>query len=482
MPIVIDLNIPGADQVESRFERIIEKMNELDKAYRNAAQGFTVGKGSQATHAARTQVGIYSRLTRERERLNDAIAKGSDLEIKDARAAVFNAQKRVEAHERRVKMAERGLPEWLSTARVAIGPNGKLQLMPLMNRLIEAGISDGSHSGILNLAGGAGAAGARAAVAGGGGAAFTSAMALAKLAAPVAVLALAGVALKKGADAFANATAPYSRAHWSGGGTGRQTAAAVLIGSFLGMDPGSVGDRANALSQRLLQGGYGAGHMRARGITGAGWWRANQMGTYLRAIDELRNIPDDERAIRVARDLGLTDELRVRDLSPSTYQALRSSSAAAASPRARRAASEYDANKAIIGRELESMWVSATTPIMKSIASGLTDIRDGFSMSFYDATIGGWKRLGTTKGWKELFSGDTNPWLEASRERKRKEAEIDSKEGVDAIRELTRALRDTTDAINIGNRGGQAVPAAWRHQMMEDALLHQARALGSWTI
>lgn len=478
MPIVINLEIPGADKVATKFDTVIEKLETIDAKYKQVGQGFSAGQGARAASAARQHTGIYSKLAEAKERLNNATLKGIDLEIKDARAAVFAAQKRVESHERRVKMETSGVPDWMATSRLAIGPNGKLQLMPLLNRMIESGQLGGTGGvgGILNLSGMGGGIGSV-------GQGFAASMpGLAKVGIGLAGAGAAFMAIKAAADAFSRATKPFTQTHWTGGGTSQQTGAAVALGAALGMDTGSMGDRAVSLSERLLHGGYGASYMRSKGVTGAGWWRANQTGTYLRALDELRNIQDDEEAIRVARDLGLQDELRVRDLSPGTYQSLRRSSSAAGSRESRRAAAEYDANKAIISRTLQDWWVSGTKPLMESFNQGAQDLRDVGKMNWHDATIGGWKRFATAKGWKEFFSGDTTPWLEATRERLSKESGGSGKGQVEATKALTRALKDATDAINLGSRSGQAVPAAWRNRMLEEALHNQAMALGSWTV
>lgn len=471
MPIVIDLEIGRG------FEKTADRVNELSAALKglreetkSVGQSFSGGGGGKITKATKDLGGIYTKQAEALERYNKALAENDALEQKNSKWALFKANNAVRAAERRMAMEAAGVPDWMATARVAIGPGGKLQMFPLLNRLIAdgkfnasdvGGIADlGGAGGPGGAGGGGGDGGAGGSGGGGGAGGFGGIGALGKIPkipflGPMIAVGVALEGFRRALESFSGLVRPQGQAGYTSGGTPQEIAQLSGIGRYLGMTPEQAGNRAVALGDALRGGGFGAAYMRSKGIVDMGPYTIDKATNQLRVLDELRQIRSESQAVRVARDLGVSDQLWVRDLSDSDYRRLKDGARASGTPEMRRKAARWEATKAELGN-----WF------------------DRIKLNFIDNITGGANRDRNEKALEGLRAA-----MEPKHANKKKSGSGEPGDAnTKALEDNTRALRASTEQIGGGKRAAGAIPAGWRYMMMEEALRGQAAQLGAFAI
>lgn len=387
----------------------------------------------------------------KREGLGDDALRGLDLAIARQTKRVARSEKELSGG----KTQGEKLLDALMTSRVTMGMGGRMQFAPLFGKLASAGLVDPSkYMGALDKF--ANTPGVLSAVT--------------KLAIPAAVAAAGAVGVYRLAEASAASMRSGSAAFWTSGGTPRETGQLSAIGGFLGMTAEQAAQRAVELGDRLRGGGYGASYLRSRGIVDQGIWTTDKATNFLKAIEALRTIKSDSQAIRVARDLGMSDVLRVRDISPGTYGRLKDSMGDYGSPSQRKAEANYNAQKETFSNYWDSMVRSIGEPLLGSIN-------------------------GVVSG--DIFKGPTNPgWYDALRNVLNLGLSVtpfpklpqngrtgsDTKENTQAIKDMTRTMKDHAEWLGGGARARGALPAAWTYMQMEEGLRSDARSLGAFSV
>jgi hypothetical protein len=198
----------------------------------------------------------------------------------------------------------------------------------------------------------------------------------------------------------------------------------------------------------------------------------------LRAMDILRAEPNEDLAIRAAREAGLSDMMWMRDLSDGTYGRMKGVYGPM-SKSARQASAEYDAKWAEIGGNAQrylgqpfgrwgqsalGRFVAPNTSDLLWTATGLGFFKDaiqGFGGNA-DAPLG----AGPLTGQGGRGSGPGK----------------DLKEAAEALKDAGRSLKEGAEQIGGGGRSRGAIPGQWKFMQMEDAITGQAAKLGAFSI
>lgn len=282
---------------------------------------------------------------------------------------------------------------------------------------------------------------------------------ISKIALPAAVAVAAGVGAYKIAEAASASFGAGRAAYWAGGGTASETSQLLAIGGNA--------QRAAGLSDSLMGGGIGAAFMRSRGIVSTPY-TVDKTRNYLRMIEELRNIKDENYARLIGSNLGMEQELAWRDLTPKSWQALKESMGDVASPEARRSQAEYEATKTRFGNKWDQLVRTVGGPIMNWAGDKMGSIADtsegkGSMYDFLNMLPFGLSYL------KYLVPDGGGKSLTPNSE---------SSNGVNISR--VRGVHGF-EMIGGGSYGGSAIPAGWKFYQMDNALEGQAAMLGGWS-
>lgn len=323
-------------------ERLLNPEAKEESPHRTANNGprsktFTLAKGANQN------------LDVARHELDIALASGDQGLIDDAKA---NVRRKEEALQRQNKLLngpsrEDAVMEAFMSSRMAGG-----RLLPLVNKLRKAGMSTAEDlESELGLS-----------------PAMAQKLAPIVATAAAAALPLAGGLIAGGAivGLMTSAAATGRRssdAFWSAGGTPLETARLMALGGDA--------SKAMAFGDALRRGSYGSAYMNSRGIYDLGPYSIDKAGNYVRGIDELRKIKSDQQAIRVARDLGLSDELWRRDLDPEQYDRIKRSMDDLATPQARKAYARYRGAGEEFSNQWEKFKMEQGTPWMEAGADAL---------------------------------------------------------------------------------------------------------------
>jgi hypothetical protein len=426
--------------------------------------------------------GPHQRSFQAEQYLQNAQASGDPRKIRDAEIYADRARKAVAKADAPPKTPSQLIFEAFMSSR--IGPGGKL--MPLVSKLMQAGITqeqlqqqfggqghgspDGHggttfHFGKNGVNVGADALTNLAEMA-------PAAANIAKLALPIIAASGAASSVVSGVVLATNRALEMGRAggaaYWSGGGSAAATGRGMALSNFVGKDLGSA---AVGFGDQLRQSSFGAGYFRSRGITDLGPYTTDKTSNYIRGIDELRRIKSDQMAIRVARDTGMTDELRYRDLSNESYNRLRDSMGDRGAPETRKAAAEFDANKAILGNQWDKFTAeigNAFVPMATSVVHGLNNITDP---DYWRLDFG-------NKDWRRrhgsMLPGDQDSSSPGG---------IGGGSPMDSTR--YRQLKDGAEQIGGGNRAN-GIPAgwssSWKLQNTDEALKAQVVMMGGFAV
>ncbi len=489
-----EVNIKGLEKLDEMIAKA-ERLGEALGGVKDQAEGIGNAAQSSASKASNSTTGIYSRRERYRAEHDDLISRGvsEGTQYNDAKVRMLKADKAVERWENSLKpkTEEDRLRDVLMTSR--IGPDGKLY--PIVGRMmaaglmgnesldtLKAGMMKGAASAIpgvggqiaRGLANAVGVAGA----AEGAGVSSAAAAGIATAAAPAiiaAAVAAVGIASRNEAARIGRDAA--NTYYGAGGGVSGLTS----LGNFFGTSGPEEAGNANALGDKLRGGGYGAAYLRQKGIYDLGIWQNDRSENYKRTLDALWSDPNESRAIRVARDLGLSDKMYGRDLNESTRNQILEGEKWRDAEWTRRvgAASQADA------QATAGMWDQAKigmAALWHHAGGGL------FSDAYRTATSGDIQGNDVARvGLKALVQGIGGPigmgLLEDSidrafphrRSRSNKQATAGDGEFGENV---GRAARQET--IGGGERMRGAVPAGWRQIQMDEALQGQAANLGAF--
>jgi hypothetical protein len=311
--------------LDRTIDRAAQKLDNLDAKAGDIGIGGRSGSGMGAGRGGGSRGVTLDPWARHESALEDLRFQKSaglaDDQLKAERLAVINSSSAVDRAERKLAGKSPGdrLMDAIGTTR--IGPGGAY---PLINRLASVVGSDAVAA--LGVAGGVAYAGNEAIQ--------------------------AGMASNRSLQA----------AHYISGGTMAETGALGSLGAFLGRSPEQEAMVTEAFGDSLHGSTFGAGYFRSRGITDYGGLTTDKATNYLRAARQLAEEPNEALAIRVARDTGMQDELRLRDLSRTTREMTLGNMNAATTRGEIRAQAEYDANVANLNASVGRIWRGVSYP------------------------------------------------------------------------------------------------------------------------
>jgi hypothetical protein len=461
MALRLDLEF-GANDAFRGVDRLIDGMKSLESHVKALTQAFRGSKSSTASaaddidktaRAARSAVGPMERLARAKAQLASAEASGNPNTVFDAKHALLRAQKGVQRADALMNPSgPAGIADLIATSRLAIGPNGKMQLMPLVNRMMASGLlGRGSLGGILSFAGGS-AGGAAL----GGMSAAAGPVGLA-----VAAIAFLGVAAKTAAETITE----FSKAQFAAGGTGSQTAQLVRMSAALGIDaPG----RARQFGERIWTDGIAKGMASRLGIDvrGGPFGNLNDAQKYLRAVEALSDPTrtTDSQAMRMARSFGMDDELLLRRASPGMRSQALGAMGREFSPDEQMKAADAQIAMNLAMADFKIALTDIGTDVLPTLTEGLQGLSWGLRNIGLILNPGSW---GAQLGAKLVGKGS---------EQAKTAAAMDSH---------TQAMAAHTQALNrhtgiVGGRAGVrgAVPRAWKYQIADQGLRDGAIGMG----
>jgi hypothetical protein len=447
MAYEIPINTTSLDGVIKKFQ---EAGKAADEFYSRATGGGTgrLGGGASASRGggsrgptdpwARADAAAAGYLNSP----NDPAAKLAHIR---AMEAVTRANKKITDT---VPTQESKMHDLFMTSRV--GPGG--QLYPLVNRLHAAGLTTGDVGKMSGAMTGAGVSPAVAAKM------APIAASIAKNAMPL-LMAAGGIALGVGGAiavgaAINGASNSFLDDVKAAGTIGYQTGSSPSdvarmrgIGAFTGRNPG---DAADSLAGALHNGSYGASVMAGKGIYDLGSFQGDRGSNYMKAIQALRSLPR-EQAIRVARDIGMSDEMWTYDLNNKQMSELEGMY------KPKTQADINQANSAKIAKtKADVAWDKASSAIGKV----LTPLSEGFANAINPENWG-LRPLHISPS-KEKGSAKPSPVEKVPA----------------ATNETNRILKSGLETIG----GNSVIPAGWKLQTMDSALAGQAMMLGAFGV
>lgn len=450
----------------SNVDKLIDKINKAAKAFEDLdAKSKAFGKGSLGGGgAAREEIhrvasrrggpsspagydsgdfsGPYSRLSNARRAMDRAKETGDSGLIRDSEIRMHRAQSAVDRAERtmRPKTQQDAIWDAINTSRMGAG--GKL--FPLVNKMREAGLTDPrTFAAVAKAAGVSAELAARIAPTAAGALAGMTPAAMAMFGVAGAAT---GVAVGAGALAFNQALQNGRSGAATRFGTGSMGAGAGQIEALSGFTGSDGINKAMQTADRLREASFGSAYMRARGVIDYGGATIDKGANYMKSVDVLRGIKDEGTAIRVARDMGLTEELRTRLISDRQYSQLVNSRRFASNRYGDMRSAQFDAQK-------ES--------IMNN-ASGL-------------AGIVGWAAYDITAGPVVNHINNSLSWLSESMQGGPVQA---ARNKANAIHNAPRNSRE--EMIGAGPRAGSAVPPGIRMAQLNEKWDTDAASLGGF--
>ncbi len=475
MAYEIALEMPGLEKALSGFDKVAEKLEVIRDQIKGAGQdASSIGRGvggraggggggilgggggkSWSDSWARLDNLQLQRRLAEMDGYAPDDLKGLDVSILRAKRNVSRDQKLLETGGEKTQ-AEK-LMDAVMTSRLGFS-GGKMQVMPLVNKLASAGLIDPQKiiaevERFANI-------GAMVPM-------------ITKLAIPAAIAAAGVVAGGQLVENAASSMRAGSGAYWTAGGNSAQTGQVAALGGFIGLTAQQAAEKAVEFGERLRGGGYGAAYMRSKGIMDQGVYTVNKATNYLKAIDEIRNIKNDVDAIRVARDLGMTSELQYRDLSSSTYNRLKRSMGDYGSPEERRQEAEYRANKEIFG----NFWNQFVREAGGKFMGGVNAVMSGDMLK----TPGSPQWMSAMVNMANM-AGLVGPMPINLKNPYDKAGGDPIKENTQALKDLGRVMKDQAEQMGGGPRSRGALPAAQRYMQLENSMQSQALQLGAFHI
>ena len=414
--------------------------------------------------------GVRDRLDREASMLERAKATGDDKLIRDQQNRVLTAQKAVDRAERALggpKSRDEILEDILNTSR--IGAGGKL--FPLVGKLRQLQTLEGADAAASTLQGLGIGAGKSAAELSGGIMGFAG-KALPSLLTGLGVAA-GGAALYGVAEAGDERMRKTNAAFYTMGGSPTSVGEAMALGGE------NAGAKAMAFGDRLRQGSYGSAFMHAQGIYDMGPMQTDKSSNYVLGIDALRGIKDDQEAIRVARDTGLTDDLWTRKLNAQTFGELRRSIGNAGSPEELKSEAEYRAGKEMFGNSMNKLWRAVSKPVMAPVGAAVRALADPIGETFSPEAV---TDLFSARS---LFGESVGDWWDKKTEGTwwGKNSGVPGKKGAGKAmrggwKDIDPAIGDSPNTIN-GTTAG-AIPVGFRGKALNSDLDRLNQMIGAF--
>lgn len=372
---------------------------------------------------------------------------GSDQDLRRDRLEIFHAKKAVQTADRDLQSPQvNALSDLVKNAQFNIGP-WKTSLGDLSNK----GIIDGEMiDGVI----------ARVAASPVGEAAVA---ALSAAALPIMAGSAAVAFAAASFSTFMDNTREYGNAAARGGGR-EGLAAATGIGSFSGLTPTQMADAANQFGDRLRGGGFGAAWMHEHGLQDNGdIYTPNKFPNFVKALDLLRNEKNEEKAMIVARQMGLSDFMSVRNLSDESWEELKKTTLVQSSG----LGADVEAQNRANWTKLGNVWDGVKTGVGLVVGQMLT---------------------GNFRGIGGLISGNPLAPIEEAMKSGRGNSskgtgKTDMEENTGELKNLTRTLKDQREILGGGQRARNAYDGiAWKGLMFDEANRSQMRALGAFTV
>lgn len=476
----IPITTPGSEQVLSAFDKIAEKMRDvarvsqqsihrvrstaqqngrgLDDPWRRLEQLNSLNAPPSDYNAQRALDLARERAWRRANRANQELMQGPPLPKGGARALEANKPDPIHT--------------MFMRTRLKIGP-----WQPLVGDLVKNGLLDATKvdSMLAKISGSAIAKRAAASLAG---------AALPILLGGAAVAGAGALAIKWGVNGLENQFGA-ARGYYAGGGGKGYGATSSILGP-LGMDPRQSADFAVQFGERLRQGGYGASVLRSKGVIDLGRYTINKFENLEKAIDALRKM-DERKAMMVARDVGLSDALWVRDLSQGSYEALKNSGNWQNDPGARLGSAEWQSIKQRTGNSWDQFQNSLTLPF--SDMAIMTRLREqgryGDMAKLAGAAALRYNPL-TALGvgvWDHFHpnEGNSDKWYNELAKQTTSGSGSSKDDLVSEIRNLTRTIKDQREFIGGGTRS-RSMPTGWKAQQLENVLDGHVQAIGAFTV
>lgn len=444
MAIVIDLRLDEDKKLQSVFDKLIQSLDRLAAALQNVQGGFS-GVANAANRAKSATSKITAPPITDPSKAaahywNTFQNSGNPADLRQ-----YNAAQRML---NRQQKALTPLQQMYATARLAIGPNGKVQIMPLLNKMLAAGVSPAGIGSMLNLSG-MGASGATAGAAAGGAGASGMAGAAA-IAGPIAIaaagLAAEFLALKAVVSGTVSTLIKFASSIGYGGGSVGQTWRLAGLG-LTGQDAYSIGQRAST--------GYGAAMAMRYGVNpiGGPFGDMNYTGKALKILERFMTTSDVREARQMAEVFGLQDKWYLRQASPYwKKQALQGESSDTIV--GAREMADFRVAVDVAKRNWQQLVVELGTPILKGAAAAMSVLMKAVNgiraaIKFMDDHLPSWlKRI--------LGGGGTD-------------RDIATKENTRAINANTRVMKEGREWLG-GPRGDRAMPAAWTMTAMQQGM------------
>ena len=317
-------------------------------------------------------------------------------------------------------------------------------------------------------------------------------------------------------DQTASRQFSMTNAYWMGGASS-QTGKAIGYGAAAGLSPEATAQKANAFGDALRSGGTGASYFRARGLVDFGPFSIDKVANLTKAIDLLRHEKSDATAIRVARSTGLDNFLWMRDLSERSAQGLATATKGADTKQARKNAAEFQA----ADTEADLRWKDVHDRVMTrpmqakaQMGRGLSQVLQGNGWAGYANMAGAAARfvnpvlgpaIGDGLGWVADRAEDgvngARHWISQRGKDKKGDPVSDwidehigdgsgssqnrgkgKDENTEAMKDLTRTIKDHAETVGGGGRARGAIPAGIKAGMMDEALTNAAHYQGAFTI
>lgn len=444
----IELNSPNLDKFDRGLDASLSKVERLAGAINELG-------GSASLLASKSSIsGPYSRLASAQAKFAAITPGDASPEARDVTLALRKAEMAAGRADKFGKPISRtdALSNLFMTSRMGIGSDG-FSMMPLMNKMF----SPGNASALFGEAAGA---------------------SISAMAGPFAAAATAIAGMTVAARAYSAFVRDSAGAHYLGGGNADVTASARGIAGLAGMSGTDFAGRSVQFGDFLRSGGPGAGYFRSKGLIDRGWLQGDKTSNMLRAMDILRAEPNEDLAIRAAREAGLSDMMWMRDLSDDTYGRMKGVYGPMGKS-ARQASAEYDAKWAEIGGNVQNY---ITKPMGRWAQSWIG--RNGLFPSTSDmlSTAMG---FGFLKDAIQGFGGDVDSPIDISWNGKGRGASgvgRDLKEAAETLKDAGRTLKEGAEQIGAGGRSRGAIPGQWKFMQMEDAITGQAAKLGAFSI
>lgn len=436
----IELKSPNLDSFDRKLDQSLTKVERLSQGMQS------LGEQSYTVTARNIPAGPFTRLETVQAKMAAIGADGSSAS-KDLSYSLKRAELAAAKAEKFGQPLSRGeaMNELLMSSRISL-KDGGVSMMPLVNRMM----SYRSASALFGESIGGNLAG---------------------MAVPLGAASAAIFTLTQAAHAFGEVVRDVTGTYYTGGGGSAGTGKAMGAAAMLGMSGGDFANQAVGFGSTLRKGGYGSAYFRSKGLVDYGVYQTDKTTNFVKALDILRNEPNESTAIRVARDAGLSDYLWLRGVDEGTYQSV-INAYGPVSGGAMREGANYRAKIAGLGMSggifpqgvgypLGHLVMDQVMPNKIDMLTPFgplgTAIRDMIRDSGYE-TIGlpmsfGGTGKGSQSATKELSNAASD------------------------LQDAARTLKENAEQIGGGPRAHGAIPAGWKYLQMDEALTSGAVGL-----